>query len=363
MRISLRRTSLLLILALCARFVIPVSAQSDFDGSAAAGDEANASDTLDAWSPVSDLVNQTGAKLRWDPLRQVGTLRQGATYLRFTAGFSWAILNHQTTLTIEPPRVVGGEVFFSPTTYQQFASVLQPSRADGPRVAAIVIDPGHGGRDPGAIATHRDAGSSVQVNEKDVVLDVGRMLYTLLSRSMPDRTVVMTRDDDRFLSLEQRTNLANDIEVSPEETIIFISIHANASLRSSPTGFEVWYLPPNVERDDLVDPEELEVDNPSLLPILNRLRGEEYTIGSMMLAQQVLQGMDEQIGEVSPNRGLREESWYVVRMTKMPSVLVELGFVTNPVEGTRLLDPAYLQQLAQGIYNGVTRFISRFEHL
>ena len=101
--------------------------------------------------------------------------------------------------------------------------------------------------------------------------------------------------------------------------------------------------------------------NQAIAPILNVLLEEEYAIESVRLARFVLDGFDETVGELSQNRGIREESWFVVRKAKMPSVLIELGYVTNEEEATLLADPSYLQKLAEGIYTGIRRFVTSFE--
>ena len=173
----------------------------------------------------------------------------------------------------------------------------------------------------------------------------------------------MSRDTDRYLTLEERTTIANSIETDSDETVIFVSIHANASLNRGAMGFEVWFLPPEFRRRDLVNPEQAGIDDPDLLSILNTMREEEITIESILLARNVLAGMESMIGDRSPNRGLREENWYVVRNAKMPSILVEVGFVTHPEEARRLERGDYLQEITQGIYIGITNFVRSYEEL
>lgn len=82
---------------------------------------------------------------------------------------------------------------------------------------------------------------------------------------------------------------------------------------------------------------------------------------SIILARDILAGLDGKVGTRSPSRGLKEESWYVVRNAKMPAVLLEVGFISTPEEAERLAQEAYLNDVAEGIYNGVRAFILRFE--
>ena len=109
-------------------------------------------------------------------------------------------------------------------------------------------------------------------------------------------------------------------------------------------------------------PEELEGANTEgLRNILNTMKDEEFTVESVLLARNILEGLDGVIGASSKNLGLKEESWFVVRNAKMPSVLVELGFITNPEEAKLMSDQLHLRKMATGLYNGITEFIEQFE--
>jgi len=229
-----------------------------------------------------------------------------------------------------------------------------------PRVAAILIDPGHGGKDSGAIGYHQDKQGDLRLLEKDVVLDVSKKLYLLLKNEYPDKQIMLTRDDDRYLKLEERTEIANNVSVGKNEAIIFVSIHANAAFNKDAKGYEVWVLPGDYRRT-LIDTEDLDEDTRPIAPILNVLLEEEYSIESITLAKAVLEGFDSAVGDVTDNRGIREESWFVVRKAKMPSILIELGYVTNREEATMLADQAYLQKLVLGIYTGIRSFVANFE--
>ncbi len=88
---------------------------------------------------------------------------------------------------------------------------------------------------------------------------------------------------------------------------------------------------------------------------------EEYTTESILIAKFIMDGLNAQIGSKTVSRGIKAEEWFVVKNSKMPSVLIELGFVSNPAEAALLNDKAYLQKSALGIYNGITAFVSHFE--
>ena len=97
------------------------------------------------------------------------------------------------------------------------------------------------------------------------------------------------------------------------------------------------------------------------MPILNTMLEEEFLVESIKLASYILENLDEQVGDVSENRGLKEEAWSVVRKANMPSLLIELGFLSNQEEAALMAQENYLNKLAMGIYNGIVEFITRFE--
>ena len=132
----------------------------------------------------------------------------------------------------------------------------------------------------------------------------------------------------------------------------------NSSLDKKARGYEVWYLSPGYRRTVL---EKGKADDPKLFPILNSMMEEEYTTESILIAKFIMDGLAAQIGNLSSPRGIKAEEWFVVRNSNMPSVLVEVGFVSNYDEAKLLNDESYLQKTAFGIYNGVAAFVTHFE--
>ncbi|MFP4637381.1 MAG: N-acetylmuramoyl-L-alanine amidase [Spirochaetaceae bacterium] len=314
--------------------------------------------------PLRQVLERTGAHLAWDSYRDVGMLSQGTTVVNFAPGRTTAVLNGSENLYLGDVRMEeNGEVYFSEDAVTRLEEVFAPPERDGEgrHVTAIFIDPGHGGKDPGTIGKHNVDGETVEVQEKDIVLQVGKRLAELLSERYPHKEVLLSRERDEYLTLEERTERANEIEVDENEAIVYLSLHANASLNRNARGFEVWYLPPEYRRDNLIEARTAGVEDPGVLNILNTIREEELTIESVLLARHIVSALEGRVGEVSPSRGIKEESWYVVRNAKMPSVLVELGFVTNREEMLRLRDQDYLNKLAEAIYTGMHTFITSFE--
>lgn len=311
--------------------------------------------------PLSSFAEEMRAQLLYDSIGYRGLLLRGRQLVSFTVDNPIYLLNGGDPILSEPVRYSGGQLVIPEETVAALRDLLQPTRPAGRRyVSTIFIDAGHGGRDPGAIGRHRIDGETQSLAEKDVVLDVALRLRDLLEAEFPDRTVLMSREDDRYLSLEERTDLANAIEVQEFEHIVFVSIHANAALNPDAAGFEVWYLPPEYRRN-VIDRLAVQPDDPSVIPILNTLLEEELTVESVFLGNQVLDGMEERIGTYTPNRGLRREVWWVVRNASMPSVLVELGFLTNRAEFQRLQADGYRDMLAAGIFAGIVSFVDDFE--
>lgn len=222
------------------------------------------------------------------------------------------------------------------------------------RVHTVVVDAGHGGRDPGATGIGG-------LREKDVNLDISRMLADRLK----DRgfEVVLTRDDDRTLTLEERTAIA---ESSGGD--VFVSIHANASGRSHTRGIEIYTLDANHERHSLdVAARENGVPAARLDPLqraLARIQAGEVASHSERLAglvhENVIRGV-QQRDRTLPDLGLKKGPFYVLFMSSMSAVLVETGFVTNRHDAKLLRSVQYQSLLAEQIAEGVDDYRRQIE--
>ncbi|MDR2079848.1 MAG: N-acetylmuramoyl-L-alanine amidase, partial [Treponema sp.] len=166
------------------------------------------------------------------------------------------------------------------------------------------------------------------------------------------------REGDTFPSLEQRVDLANAVPLKDNEAIIFVSIHANASQNKQARGYEVWYLPQDYRRD-LLDKSKYE--DSAIFEIENTMMEEEFTTESILMAGSILKRIGESLGNQIPSRGLKAEQWFVVRNARMPSVLVELGFVTNETDALLMNDDGYLKKLSEAVYKGIIDFVALFE--
>ena len=312
---------------------------------------------------LSDFVEEQNLQYSFDPFRELGQLNKGSRIISFGVGVPVFILDYALGLKVEPLyRSSDGSIRIPDQTRDVLLKVFDTSKSVSEQfnITTIIIDPGHGGKDPGTIGTHYISGERLQLKEKDLVLSVSKLLYSKLSNKYPDKTIKMTRSTDVYLELEERTEIANSVDLGKKDAMIFVSVHANASLNPSASGFEVWYLPPDYRRE-LLDPDTLDADKKDLAPILNSVMEEEYTVESIILAQRILDSLDSALKGKSDNRGLKEESWFVVRNAKMPSILIEIGFVTNKEEAQLLARNEYLIQLSDGIYNGLVNYIDTFD--
>jgi len=315
----------------------------------------------EGFTDIIELSKECGTELRYDVWKGIYEMRKGRAVIRFSIGSPWYLVNmNELRMGLESNTTEDGRFMIDDVSVIDVKEFFAMEGFSDGGVRYIVLDPGHGGRDPGAIGWYTAGEEKKSLYEKDVVLKTSIETAKLLSARYPDKEILLTRNDDRYLKLEERTEIANSVELQENESMIFISIHANASFNSKAKGFEVWYLPPEIRRD-LIDEDSLgEVDS-DVIPILNTMLEEEYTIESVILGEKLLSSLDEQEGDISVNRGPKEESWFVVRNAHMPSVLIELGFVTNQDEALLLSSLPYLKKLSKGIYNGVVDFVNDYE--
>ncbi|OJF75986.1 MAG: N-acetylmuramoyl-L-alanine amidase [Treponema sp. CETP13] len=307
---------------------------------------------------LSEIAKITGSTLYWDGMSSNGILEKNGHHVSFSAYSNLVLLDYSeikvcNTLTNKNGSIYADSNFL--TTLQDLFNSIPPESKY--RIGAILIDPGHGGKDPGAMSTQVINGKKQTIREKDLTLTVGKDLYTMLLRTFPDKKVLLTRDDDYFLSLAQRTDKANSVVLQENEAILFVSVHANSAFDTTANGYEVWYLSPGYRRNVLTDSSA----DKELQPILNSMMEEEFTTESILIAKYIDDGLAKEIGSFSLSRGIKEEEWFVCKNAKMPSVLVEMGFISNTQEAAYLIDKNYLHKVALGIYNGLVSFVKHFE--
>ncbi|WP_407396565.1 N-acetylmuramoyl-L-alanine amidase [Treponema sp.] len=305
-------------------------------------------------------AQKAGMTFYWDPLTSSGLIEKNGHRISFHAGDDFVLQDYKTVVNEKAPVLENGKLVSYSSFMNSAENFFKTESNDNPyRIGAILIDPGHGGKDPGTSSVQKIGGKSVKLVEKDINLNVGLKLRDYLKKSYPDKQILMTRSKDVYLSLNQRTEIANSVKLKDNEAILFISVHVNSNFNESASGYEVWYLSPGYRRQVLNAKSAGE--EKSLLPILNSMMEEEYTTESILIAKFILDGITAQVGTQTNSRGIKAEEWYVCKNSNMPSVLIELGFVSNKKEAALLNDDKYLQKLSFGIYNGLQAFVTHFE--
>lgn len=232
-------------------------------------------------------------------------------------------------------------------------------RPGGKGIDLVVLDAGHGGQDPGAVG-YRGAHESV------LVLDITRRVERRLKAA--GIRVALTRKGNETVSLEKRADIANAL-LSKGNKGVFVSIHANASLSTSRRGYETYFLSPVASSAEArstaaIENGALVADLPregkgTMEKIFSSLLVEEYRRESVELASVVQKGLKDTIGRWSPDREVRKANFYVMRCIYMPSILVEVGFITNPAEASLLATDEYRERVADGIVRGIREFIRK----
>jgi N-acetylmuramoyl-L-alanine amidase len=312
---------------------------------------------------MEDLARALKAEVFYDALTGYGYFRRFGSAAVFAIGAPWILWDWKEPVSVTAPAEEPGGPAFSAdfrTALEKRYGALEKQNANSYSVAAILIDPGHGGKDTGAIGEHGEPNGSLRIVEKELNLRIALEIYSELKRRFPERRIILSRDRDIYPSLEERVDLANSETLEANQAIIYVSIHANASFNKNARGFEVWYLNPEYRRN-VVDATLSKKIGEDIAPIMNAMLEEEYTTESIILARSILGRLERSIGKDSPSRGIRAEEWFVVRNAHMPSVLVETGFVTSPEEAILLSDESYLRRLSESIYNGIVDFVQYFE--
>jgi N-acetylmuramoyl-L-alanine amidase len=226
------------------------------------------------------------------------------------------------------------------------------TRALGLKIGRIVIDAGHGGHDTGTIGP-------TGLMEKDLCLDVALRLGKIVQQKLPGADIVFTRSDDTFISLEERTHIANEAKAD-----LFISIHANSSPDHGARGVETYYL--NLRgsaeamevaaRENSVSQENIH----DLQDVVKRIAQTEKIDESRELAADIQDSLSKRIQKTAKpvkNRGVRKAPFVVLIGADMPSILTEISFLSNASDEQLLKKPEHRQRIAEGVYQGVAAYL------
>jgi N-acetylmuramoyl-L-alanine amidase len=233
------------------------------------------------------------------------------------------------------------------------------------KIKTIVIDAGHGGHDPGTIGKKKS-------KEKDIALKIALKLGQHIEKNMPDVKVLYTRKDDRYVIWDDRANLANKNKAD-----LFISVHVNASPSKEVYGTETWVMGLHKTESNLAVAkrensvilldEESKARSEGFDPnspesyILFSLNQSAYTESSLKLAAKIQEQFQKRVGR--KNHGVKQAGFLVLWKTAMPSVLVEVGFLSNEKEEQYLISENGQDMLASGIFRAVRDYKNEVESI
>lgn len=297
-------------------------------------------------APVNDLPNPTAHDVSKTEQLSVSSVENRRPITRFG--------NPYYNLSVQPEKKVA-EVKMASLPPKALSDVKPQLRQSEARIQPIVmvLDPGHGGKDPGAVS--RDG----SLTEKEVTLRIAKRLKKLVEKSVPNVTVKLTRDDDTFLSLKDRTEIANAANAD-----LFVSIHCNGSAYASASGVETFFLSQANSRGAM---RAAARENGISLSKMNHL--EATLIDLMMtskrtesakLAEIIQESLmdDGSQNAVKPrDRGVKQAPFYVLMGATMPAILVECAFISNMSEKNNLKNENHIDSIAKRISLGAKKYL------
>jgi N-acetylmuramoyl-L-alanine amidase len=299
--------------------------------------------------PLISVCSAYGARWDWDPVAKIVNISSGGSSLRFRVG-EYRVYANGAISTQERPVAFWDGIVCVPENFLKtvFSKFFAPGLETGEapprhlgyyRIRRVALDAGHGGKDPGAIG--RDG-----IKERYITLDIAKKVGDILEAE--GIQVTLTRSSDKFLELQQRVDTAHEAEVD-----LFVSIHANASVARRLKGAEVYYLSEAV--NDSERAEKFSEDPGDLEAILTDLELTEYRRDSVELAGCIINRMGGRL------RGIKNARFYVLKEVRMPAVLVEVGYISNSGECSKLGWSEYRGKVAAQIAEGIMDYKNRFE--
>lgn len=304
---------------------------------------------------LKDICERDNIMWSWDNVSQVVTLGRGGMTAKGLVGSSIIVIG-QDRITLSGPLMrKGGRIVvpadFGPKVIDRLVQRPVGMRA---RPCRILLDPGHGGKDPGAI-------SRSGTQEKGIVLDIAQRVKRKLAAQGYD--VRMTRNSDQFISLEERTEMASKFAAD-----IFVSIHANANPSRSIVGVEVYSLRDMTTREAKEEQRlrnhrilwnnlAMDKNNADLQRTLADMLYSYKKCESGILSSYVTKGLSSHIRAV--DRGARQSGYFVLRNTLVPAILIEVGYLTNAGEEKLLKTSNYREKIADGVADSITRYLNR----
>ena len=311
--------------------------------------------------PNATLSKSAQTKLAGGSIAKPFVITQGSAHSVAVALPSGSFQRYRLLSLTNPPRLVVDVVpsiqsIATPSTDATDPSSLitpppQPAPPPTKSFRTIVIDPGHGGRDPGARGLRG-------TEEKDITLKVGLKLRDLLSKQ-PGVRVMMTRDRDVFVELEDRAKYANNLEAD-----LFVSIHVNSHPQRAVKGIEIYHF------GEAKDQRALEVAaRENGTPLSSTGVGWEYLVADLLTTKKIEESLElawttkeAMVAHMNGHyatvdHGVKTAPFYVLRFTSMPSILAEIAYVSNPSEEDLLRTGTFVTRVAESLNEGVKAFL------
>ncbi len=310
-----------------------------------------------SYLPLANLCQQSGINWDYDTITRTVTLTKGAHKIELMAGETLVLVDGSAQHLKHRVDFYEGAIVVPYKFKEQVLDSLFPGAAAEKagaiplKIKKVVIDSGHGGYDPGTIGRSG-------IKEKYVNLDIAKRLEKLLRNA--GVKVVLTRSSDKFISLQQRVDIANNSGAD-----IFISVHGNANRVRSLKGFEAYYISfgtndisravstaknadLNIERSCFYR------ETPELKATLWDLIYGSNRAESVRLAEDICRAADRQLE--AKILGVKGAGYYVLKGCHMPAVLIEVGFLSNDKEEQLLKNTYYRQQIAEAVAQGIINY-------
>ncbi len=311
---------------------------------------------------LREFCDTHGFNYSIDKISHIAKIRFNSNIVKIMPDSNISLVN-DSVKKFSPQARLKGDAIYIPPSLAKYLEDIFKRKIEIPyiekiTIKKIVIDPGHGGKDQGAI------GRSYKLKEKTVVLDIAKKLKEELSH-IGDFEITLTRESDKFISLWRRSDIANKIGAD-----LFISVHANASRSRRPKGFEVYYLSKATDdsaraiaaaenkaiafedNSDTNKPHYLDATVWDMTLTENRAESQELAGFICKTARKDLRVRD---------RGVKSARFYVLKGTLMPAVLVEVGFISNKEEEWKLRSFAYRRKVAKAIAGGILAYKDKYE--
>jgi N-acetylmuramoyl-L-alanine amidase len=296
---------------------------------------AGAASAQNTYVPLATMGPSYGMKVTVNSKTAV-ELKSQWTTMRFTPESRKLLLNNTLIWLNEPIQSVKGQwCIHSTDQAKTIDPILRPSQLlRGTSASVVLLDPGHGGDDPGAV-------SPGKIQEKTLTLDLARQIRAKLANA--GVRAILTRDSDRALSLSERTGL-----IRRHGAHAFVSLHFNSTSSRSIYGIETYALPPRGCSST--------AGGESSSRRTGAYAGNQHDAANMALAYQIHRSMRVWLG-TSHDRGIRRARFQVLREATCPAVLVECGFMSHASTESKFRSPAYLDTLAQRIADGIVAYV------